>query len=130
MSRAGRRTKLSPKIQASICLCLQSGCSRDTAAAFAGISRSTLVEWLRRGRSERTGIYDRFVRACAKAHAIFVIRSLLEIRAAAETGGEWQAAAWRLERRCPQQYGRPRTRVVVLKRGRRPTLPRISHPSP
>ncbi len=95
---------LTPEVHDRIVEALRSGCYLETAAAYAGVPRATFYEWLRRGRA---GDGDRFVRladAIEKALADAELRDLLTIARASES--QWQASAWRLERRYPEKYGR------------------------
>lgn len=99
-----RPTKLSPELEAQIVTLLRAGNYPETAAAAAGISRATFYNWLREGARAKRGVKrqfrDRVLRAIAESEALDleVIR-----KASAE---HWQAAAWRLERRFPDRYGR------------------------
>ncbi len=47
-----RPTKLTPDVQTKICTAIQAGNYIETASAFAGINKSTLYEWLKRGGDE------------------------------------------------------------------------------
>ena len=49
----GRPTKLTPEIQGKICDAIRVGATREIAARAAGISKSTLCDWIRRGRDAR-----------------------------------------------------------------------------
>ena len=42
----GRPVKLTPEIQQRLCDALRAGNTREAAAQYAGIARSTLYEWL------------------------------------------------------------------------------------
>ena len=103
--KLGRPTKLTPETQARICDALRAGNYLETTAAYAGIDRTTLFDWLRRGRREPSGIYHDFVRAVDKAMADAEIRDVSLIAKAA-AAGVWQASAWRLERKYPDRWGR------------------------
>jgi transposase len=127
---AGRPTKLDPEIIARIVNALGAGNYLETAAAFAGISKQTLYRWLRRGARSRSGLHREFVDAVEKALAQAEVRDVATIARAASgydvvktidvTGGDgknrtttertrefaWQAAAWRLERKHPDRWGR------------------------
>lgn len=101
----GRPTKLNPEMQAKICDALRAGNYLETAAAFAGIDKTTLFDWLRRGARNSSGIHHEFSRAVEKAMADAETRDVALIaKAAAE--GVWQASAWRLERKYPSRWGR------------------------
>ena len=102
---AGRPTKLNPTVQQRVCDAIRSGNWMETAAAFAGIDRSTLQRWFRRGEQAPKGIYRDFATAVQKATADAEARDVALIGKAAGEGN-WQAAAWRLERRFPERWGR------------------------
>ena len=105
----GRPTKLTDEVQATIVAALEGGCTRSAAAGAAGIDPSTLQRWVRRG--ERADGRDKrfrlFCMAIKKAESMCDMRCLELINAAASEG-RWQAAAWILERRWPQSWGRRR----------------------
>ncbi|HZU76708.1 MAG TPA: hypothetical protein VFA70_08085 [Dehalococcoidia bacterium] len=73
------------------------------AARLAGISESTLYEWLERGRAGRAP-YAEFAREVERARAEAEARMLLVVQTAARL--HWQAAAWFLERAFPDRWGR------------------------
>jgi len=102
----GRPSKLTPDLQARIAAFLGAGAYIETAASAAGVSKQTLYNWLRLG-SEGQEPYDSFLDAVEKAQGEADIRDLKTIRDAASKG-VWQAAAWRLERRHPGEWGRRR----------------------
>jgi len=65
----GRRTKLTPEIQARIIRYFEE-CSNITHAGLrAGISKATLFEWLQRGKREEEGRYREFFQAFDLARA-------------------------------------------------------------
>jgi hypothetical protein len=102
MPRAAR-TKLSPELQEKILLHLRLGAYVETAAACAGIHKDTFYEWMKKG-ARGMAPYAAFAAAVNKAVAESESRDLATILKAAQS--EWQAAAWRLERRFPETYGR------------------------
>lgn len=120
--RRGRPDKLTPETQDRIVKMLLAGNYLETAAAAAGITKSTLYEWLRRGTRVRNGevppskqsafdkrasvFSDAVEKAAAQAEALMVQR----ITVASEE--DWRAAAWRLERRHPDRWGRKRLDVT------------------
>jgi len=107
----GRREKLSPERSQSIVRIVASGSFLETAAAFGGISRSTLYRWLARGSTESQGIYRRFAEDMERAQAAAEIRDWNLIGRAAKSN--WKAAAWRLSRMNPARFGaRGRTERV------------------
>lgn len=111
-----RPTKLNPDMIQRICRVIHAGNYIETAAAYAGISKSSLYDWMKRGREERDrigsgmppvegeAIYLEFLDSIEKALAAGEIRDVAIIAKAAED--TWQASAWRLERRFPFRWGR------------------------
>lgn len=100
MTRRGRPTKLTPEVQQRIVEALAAGNTRKDSAAYAGIGYSTFEAWM-----VKTGkIYREFQEAVKSAEARAVIRNVAIIEKAAQE--QWQAAAWWLERRRPDDWGR------------------------
>ena len=113
-----RPTKLNKDIQNKIVTAIKMGNYIETAAAVAGINKTTLYDWLKRGEREKQrvendsrkkirkseAIYVEFSNAVEKALAEAEARDVMLISKAANT--QWQAAAWRLERKFPDRWGR------------------------
>jgi transposase len=88
----------------------------ETVAAFLGISRQSFYDWIRRGSrncevldagnalDKKEEIYVDFFIAVEQARAVAEMADLNIIKDAAEK--RWEAAAWRLERRSPDKWGR------------------------
>jgi hypothetical protein len=104
----GRPSKLTHETHAQIVKVVRAGNYLEVAAAYAGISKQSLSVWMRRGaREARKGMetpYAEFSRAITEALAAAEIDDVLRIGQAALT--QWQAAAWRLERKFPDRWGR------------------------
>lgn len=100
----GRPNKLTPEIQQKIVDAIRMGNYIETAAAFAGINKSTLYDWLKKGARSKSGKFREFSNAVEKALAESEIRDVAVISAASKDN--WQAAAWRLERKFPDRWGR------------------------
>ena len=100
----GRPTKLTPEVQTTIVNALAAGVYLETAASAAGVSRDTLNEWLRNGARCKAGVQKGFSDAVKKALAASELRHAATISLASQS--QWQAAAWILERRWPQRWGR------------------------
>jgi len=82
----------------------------ETAAAFAGITRATLYNWIRQGQRDQdeskiTTLAAHFLNTIKRAQAEGEMVDLAVIGKAA-LAGQWQAAAWRLERKHPEKWGR------------------------
>ena len=107
MTKRGRPTgsnKLTPELQQKIVDAIRMGNYIETAAAFSGISKDTLYRWLRQGREAKRGKFRNFSDAVEKALAESEMRDVAVIATAAKEN--WQAAAWRLERKFPERWGR------------------------
>ena len=118
MSGAGRPTKLTAELQTEICDLLRAGNYIETAAAFAGVSKQTLYDWIRRGKRELQRVeaspgskirkkeapFVEFLDAVERAQAMAEAEDIEILRRAARD--DWKAAAWRLERKFPDKWGR------------------------
>lgn len=116
----GRPSKISNEIKHKIITAIRAGNYIETASAYAGISKSTLYDWLRRGEREKQRAEENprykirkseqpfvdFSDAVEKALAEAEVRDVAIIGKASEE--QWQAAAWRLERKFPDRWGRKR----------------------
>src|ERR1043165_744520 len=131
---AGRPTDLTPEVIEDVKRLLPTVLYLETVADYIGVDRFTMRRWLKRGALENKRLRKRprckvrtseaiFVEFCAvvkKALAEGLAFDLGIIKKASqdqpvynEEGavvgtktGQWQAAAWRAERRFPEQWGR------------------------
>jgi len=128
----GRKTKLTPEVQETICNWLKLGYYQEDAAVMAGIAPSTFYDWLKKGAEEDAKqeeikalgsgesplpaikedsdielvyIYSEFSEAVARARAEAEGAHIKNIRRAADNG-TWQASAWFLERSFPKKWGK------------------------
>jgi hypothetical protein len=120
LEKIGRPTKLSEDVIDTIIICLRNGAYIETAMNFVGIPRERFYEWNKKAmaelkerddaeaaninRAEKDEIYVVFHNAIKKAMAEAELLDLKVISEAAQKGN-WQAAAWRLERKHPDRYG-------------------------
>lgn len=100
----GRPTKLTKETQAKIVEAVRAGAYIETASVFAGIDKASLYAWMKRGNAQSKGIYREFLNAIEKAFAESELRDIMNIGNAAKDN--WQASAWRLERKFPDRWGR------------------------
>jgi hypothetical protein len=77
----------------------------ETTCRVVGISSQSYRTWKKRGAESRSGIYRRFYEAIDQSEAKAESTYLGIIKDAAN-GKTWQAAAWYLERRYPDRWGR------------------------
>jgi Helix-turn-helix domain of resolvase len=96
---AGRPTKLTPELADELVVLLAAGVPVGHAARAVGVSRWTLARWMRDGlRKEVEQARAEGPEVDARAEARLVA---LVTRAAQ---GDWQAAAWWLERHYPERW--------------------------
>ncbi len=105
---AGRRTKYTPDTVDAICEAIRNGSTQHDAAVMAGVGKTVFYEWY--------SLKPEFAEAVEKAHADFKQKNVTAIRAAGiradKTGhlsGSWQANAWLLERKYPEEFGQRMT---------------------
>ena len=107
----GRRTKLTPEVQDRILQAVRAGLRYREAALAAGIDERTFYNWKRRGEEAKSGIYFQFFQSLKEAEARGELALLARIQAASQE--TWQAAAWILERRHRERWGRNNEAVRV-----------------
>lgn len=121
--RGRGHTALTPDVHARIVAFVRAGSYDYIAAAAAGVSKGTFSKWLKRGaeqiRLNRRGIYRSLLEDIEKAAAEAEIRDIARIDKAA-AAGIWQAAAWRLERKHPDRWGRREHTTVAAAQGSQP----------
>lgn len=113
----GRPSKLTPEVQDTICKYLRAGNSFKTACECAGIGYATGKQWRQRGEDrhpdrESGEDYVAFVAAIQRAEEEAIARNVALIQKAGAEG-TWQASAWFLERRRPEEWGRADRRPVL-----------------
>lgn len=113
----GRPTKLTPQVQARIVQAIVGGNDITVAAAYAGIHKAQFYRWLEKGEQQQQGIYRAFRDAIEKAQADAETRNVALIAKAAQDG-TWTAAAWWLERKYPERWGRKERHEVTGKDGK------------
>lgn len=97
--QTGRRTKRTPETAAKLVQAIRLGATYELACGYAGIDRSTFYRWMNADSD--------FYNTIKNAEGMGAIGWLAKIEKAANDGS-WQAAAWKLERRYPEIYGRQR----------------------
>ncbi len=115
---AGRPTSLTPEVHKSIVENVRKGVFIETAAAAAGVHRSSVYAWKKRGEEEDADEpYASFALDLMKAEAeneIAQLEALLNARGA----DVWTNKAWYLERRYPAKYsGKVRATVEEIVEG-------------
>ena len=81
------------------------GATITMACQFAGFSRSAYYKAINLAKEQPDSIYGEFVAEVERAKGQAAIGWLAKIEKSANDGN-WQAAAWKLERRYPDDFGR------------------------
>lgn len=117
--QTGRPTKLTDEVETDFLTALAQGSYIETACNFAGVARDTYYGWMERARKARekggklTVAEQRLVDFSDNVKNVLArseMGDLKRIKVAAES--QWQAAAWRLERRYPERWGRTRHEIT------------------
>jgi hypothetical protein len=100
----GRKSRLTPEVQAAIVAGIEAGLPKAHAAYRASVSAVAVDKWIERGeKDEPDEPYTSFAMAVRQAQAVDVARSVSAIVTAEPD--DWKAAAWRLERMHPKSFG-------------------------
>lgn len=97
IKKTGPQSKYTPERVDKILKAIAVGATFGHACAYAGIDHDTFNNWRKR--------YSEFSDAVKEAEGKSVVGWLAKIEKAA-SDGNWTAAAWKLERRFPDDYGR------------------------
>lgn len=105
---AGRKTKCTPELIQRVAEGIRLGNYANVVAAACSIGDSTYYQWLAQGNKDiengKESIYAEFAEAIKKASSEAEMRNIALIDKAAEE--QWQAAAWKLERRHNDRWGK------------------------
>ena len=96
--------KLTHEITTQICKYIETGVPAKHACQAVGITEKTYYEWINKGKTQKTGKYSKFSKSIKKAHSHHMAHNAAIIEKAAQNG-KWQASAWMLERRHPDEWG-------------------------
>ena len=122
---AGRPTKLTKELTEEVAKYLRAGNYIETTAALVGINRDSIYEWLKRGAAEQERLMKNPRARLRKREEIFVEFSDTVKKAQAQSEAmlvglvgkaaekNWTAAAWRLERKFPDKWGRTERNVAT-----------------
>ncbi len=113
MAKVGRSTKLTEELIEQISIAVENGSSNKDACILTGISESTFYNWMNEAKALQDKkkipsdkrIYLEFMESLKKAEAMFKQFHLGQINKASREGS-WQASAWMLERKYPNEYSR------------------------
>lgn len=118
MGTRGRKPKIliAPEIAEQICDGIRAGMPKRLAVAGV-LDESTFYDYINKGEADmakgKDTVYSEFAKQVKEAEKCFLTRNLKVIEAA--TADTWTAAAWLLERRFPDEYGRNRIEITGSK---------------
>lgn len=95
--KTGRPSKFTKARKDRIIQAIKAGCTYELASDYAGITRKTLWEWLKKGEDPKNRAYVTFSNEIKKAEAEGAMVHLGNIEKAAQK--DWKASAWMMERR-------------------------------
>lgn len=97
MAKRGPKTKYTPETISRLKSAIKLGAPYTHACNYAGITFETLSQWLKK--------FPELSEQLKEAEGEAVTGWLKKIEKSA-SDGNWQAAAWKLERRYPEEFGR------------------------
>ena len=101
---AARPTKLTPDVQELIVVGINAGLTFRLPCGLAGVNPATFYRWLEKGETAKSGAFREFCDTVSRAKADSALRLVSQITLQAPT--DWRAAAFLLERRFPDDYGK------------------------
>lgn len=108
MSIIGRPTLLTKEIAEEIISYIEKGSSDKDAYTMASVARSTFYNWIQKGEEDKKlkkkTIYVDFLDKVKKAEAKFKAWHIANIQKSSKK--QWQASAWLLERKFPEEFAR------------------------
>ena len=101
------KLKLTEQLIEDAAKLIEAGNYQKHVAQALGVDESTWYRWLREGEQseDENDLKYKFYQSIKKAEAKAVARNVALIQRAAQDGN-WQAAAWWLERRFPEEWGK------------------------
>ena len=108
--KMGAPTKCTKQVVDQIASAMKLGASVEQAAAYAGITRATLYNWLNSSSTHYRAL-QREVEVAKGGRAVGWLHAL-QLKASSTDRDAWKAAAWLLERTLPDQFG-PKGQVAL-----------------
>lgn len=100
----GRKPKLTRKLIEDAEKLIKLGNYNTTVCQYLGIHQSTWYKWLKEGEKAKSGLKKEFFERIKSAESHAEIRNVQLIQQSANES--WQAAAWYLERKFPDRWGK------------------------
>ena len=102
----GRPTKLTPEVTERFFTAIKLGAPYELACHYAGITYNTLVNW----RERKEPAFLEFFQEVTRAEGAALVQWLAVLEKHKDVTGQW--AAWKLERRYPETFGR-RDKITI-----------------
>ena len=101
------KLKLTEQLIEDAAKLIEAGNYQKHVAQALGVDESTWYRWLREGEQseDENDLKYKFYQSIKKAEARAIARNVALIQRAAQEGN-WQAAAWWLERKFPSEWGK------------------------
>jgi len=100
-----RKSKLTKELIEQAYKLVAAGNYHKDVYPILGVDESTWYRWLSDGEKAKSGIKKEFSETIKKAEKVAIARNVGVIQQAAKEGN-WQAAAWWLERKYFEDWGR------------------------
>jgi hypothetical protein len=102
LAKPGRKSKLTPELQAKIVEALANGNTIENSCAMCGLGYRTIFRYLASGEASEASPYRQFWQDVKAAHGNLESWHVQNIRNHAEK--QWTASAWYLERSNPDRW--------------------------
>lgn len=93
-----------PTLERKIIKMLKRGAPYTTVCRACGITPTTFMNWLEKGKAGFSEDYIRFYRRVCKAEAAAEMQALKDLKAHKKS--DWRVSAWELERRWPENWSK------------------------
>lgn len=103
-AKAGRPSSMTAEAVERLLQALRAGNFRNVAVEWAGVGERTFREWMAKGGEQKAGKFRDFRRRVMEAEQAAEIRAVGLLMKAAENDAKH--AAWWLERKFPERWGR------------------------
>lgn len=101
-----RKEKLTKEAVREAVKLVSSGASNKDVCAYIGVNETTFYRWLKDPKTDNQRQLCQSLKKAETERKLWHVRQIMQ----AAADGKWQASAWFLERKYPDEYGRPPVR--------------------